>query len=231
MTSQAPFRLSMLLAAGALALAGPARAEDISRAEQLVFMGDHLSALHPPLSLNYGLEETGPGAHAKPERLRLSLKARDDGGCCAVTAEEEGGTSFGFLAPVDNAKANPVILYFLERDIRQMQAQTGGQSNYFRRLIRLSLVDQATVAETTVRYGGRDVPAEEVRVVPYAHDAHVAAFGPLAQKAYTFVLAKDVPGGVFQIKTAVAPPGGETVLTLTDSAAARSNGGQVQSGK
>jgi hypothetical protein len=227
--------LPVLLAFGALAASG-ARAGDISAAERLVFMGNDLEQIRPPVSLRYGLDETGPQANAKGEQLQLTLQARDDGGCCAVAAREVGGETFGPLAPVSDAKANPVILYFLERDIHQMQGQTGGQSNYFRRLIRLSLADEATVKDTTIRYGGRDLAAEEVRVVPYAHDPRVAQFGPLVGKSYVFVLAKAVPGGVFQIRTSTAAPadhaspGADTVLTLIDPAAAQVGGGPVQNG-
>lgn len=227
--------LGVLLALGASA-AGQVHAADIAPAEQLIFQDDHLIGVHPPAVLRYRLEETGLEPAARHGELQLTLHARSDGGCCAVAAEERGGETFGPMPPVDEAKSNPVILYFLERDIRQMQTLTGGLSNYFRRLIRLSLADEASVTDTTVLYAGRRVPAREVRVTPYAHDPRVAQFGPLAGKAYVFVMAKDVPGGVFKIHTSVAgnggktPPVAETSLTLIEPAVANADGGHVQSG-
>ena len=228
--------LSLLLALGALS-AGPARAADdaqggaeVSVAERLMFLQDDLGDLHPPTALRYSFDATLVGSPKKDEQVQLVLQARSDGGCCAVALEE--GAAFGAMPPVGDAKANPIILYFLEHDLREMQGLTGGQSSYFRHLIRLSLAEHASVKDVTVRYAGRDVEAKEVSVVPYETDARMAQLGPLAKKSYAFILAKAVPGGVFQIRTSGpgggAPPIPEAVLTLVDPAAPGAVGGPVQ---
>ncbi len=255
MLRRVPVAALLALSVGAAASAAEVASGEISQAERMVFLDEHLSRTRPPTVLRYSLEERAPEA-PKPEapapgapaprrvpqlpaptpgeRLKLELKVRSDGGCCAVAAEDVGGQAFGYLPQLDDARSNPVILYFLERDIRQMSAATGGQANYFRKLIRVALADHATVRETTVRYGGRAVAAHEVRVAPYVDDPRRSLYEILSQKAYSFLLAPDVPGGVYQIRAATpapatgAAPVAETVLTLAEATLAAAPAPSVQ---
>jgi hypothetical protein len=243
-----PLLLTALLCGGT-AFAAEAQSSEISPAEQLVFLEDHLSGVRAPTVLRYRVEETAPAAPkadappprgpqvpaVKPgEQLKLDLKPTAEGGCCAVAAEDVGGEAFGYMPQIESAKANPVVLYFLERDIRRMSAATGGQSAYFRKQIRLALADHATVRDTTVRYGGRQIAAREVRVTPYADDPRRPLLGPLADKGYSFVFAAEAPGGIYQLRTdtpapaAGAPPVTETVLTLAEPTVAVGPGLSVQ---
>jgi hypothetical protein len=204
-----------LLVAALCSLPALVLASEVSTAERLLFQDAHLHALKPPTSLTYRFTETGPDGARRTDGLELSLKAGPDGQCCAVSARARG-TVFGSLPPEIEATGNPVIFYFLERDVRGMQAVTGGQPNYFRRKVRLALAEAAEVRETTVRFGGKALPAQEIRVRPYRGDPRLAAFGGLAEKSYAFVLAEGVPGGIYLIRTAVASPAAETVLTLDE---------------
>jgi hypothetical protein len=217
-------RRGLLLAvlAACLPVAAAGRTADISQAETLLFLDDHFTAVRPPTRLRYSFRETLQGAPERTSELDLALAAKAGGGCCAVSAEEKGGPAFAVLPSVDEAKANPVILYFLERDIRQMQGLTGGQSGYFRRLIRLSLAEDAKLGDTTVRYRGRELPAREIEVQPYRDDPRRDQYAPLAAKTYRFVLARDVPGGIYQLRTLVpgetagAPALAQTTLTQAE---------------
>lgn len=200
-------------------------AADISSAEKLVFLDPHLKSAHPPAVLHYTLEETAPGAPIRREDLNLALKARPDGTCCATTPLTAQDNSFGPLPPVEDATANPVILYFLEREVRQMQTLTGGQTNYFRRLIRLALAQSAKVSDLTITYAGHPYPAHEVQVTPYVDDPRRAQYAALAGKTYVFDLSPEMPGGVYQLRATVpgAAPGDaavqESVLTFADASA------------
>ena len=215
-------RLFPALLVASLLMGAQSWADDISPAETLLFLDSHLGGVSPPAKLRYRFAEMIKGAPERKSELELSLQAKADGGCCAVTADEAGGPAFVVLPPIEEAKSNPVILYFLERDIRQMQTLTGGQPNYFRRLIRLALAQAAPPRETTVRYRGRDVSAREILVTPYRDDPRRAQYPPLAAKTYRFVLAGDVPGGVFLIGTLVpaeagsGPPLAQALLTLEE---------------
>lgn len=235
--------LPSLLCGGA-AVAADSPSSEISPAERMVFVDEHFAQTKAPLVLRYRVEETaseppsetpkeaGPPRPQVPgvkpgEQLKLDLKPTAEGGCCTVEPEDVGGQAFGYMPSIENAKSNPVLLYFLERDIRRMSAATGGQAAYFRKAIRLALVDRATVRDTTVRYGGREIAAHEVRVSPYVDDPRRAILGPLADKVYSFVLAAAAPGGVYQIRTATpagAAPASETVLTLAEPTVAVAGG-------
>ena len=114
------------------------------------------------------------------------------------------------LPEVESAQGNPVILYFLERDIREMQRLTKGQPNYFRKRIRMAVYQGATMTEASVSYRGRSVAARQITVAPYVDDPLRTRFEKLAGKRYVFTLSDQVPGGVVSIRSQVdgtgAPP-------------------------
>ena len=59
-------------------------------------------------------------------------------------------------------EGNPVLLYFLERDIREMERLTGGKSGYFRKAIRLALARSASV-EADASFARRPGPRRQAR--------------------------------------------------------------------
>ena len=62
------------------------------------------------------------------------------------------------LPPVDGATANPVTLFYLERDIREMERLTKGKAAYFRKRIRMALYQGAQVRDVRFSYRGQTVP-------------------------------------------------------------------------
>jgi hypothetical protein len=223
-----------LLAAGALWPSTPQAAEtpdastapaapNYSRAEQLVFVDHHLANINASTALRYGFVKSGSLEPGFEDRVELDLQS-SRGACCKTSGRFLSAERRINVPDVDDAKANPVILFFLENDIRQMQRLTKGQAAHFRKRIRLALVDEATVREVQVSYNGRDVPAQEVVVSPYLNDPNRNRFERYATKRYTFVLAPAVPGGVYQLRTAL--PGAlptdapvlEEVLTFSGAA-------------
>jgi hypothetical protein len=195
----------------------------LSAAEQMVFLGDHLKNTRRPTVLRYNFGKAGSLEAAERDEFRLTLREREAGGCCIAEGAFQGEHRQLPLPEIDSPMANPVILYFLEHDVRDMQRRTQGQSAYFRRRIRMSLADQATVVPVTIRYGGRELPAREVRVAPYLQDPMRSRYERYAAKQYVIVLADDVPGGVYQLRTLLpAEPGKpaliEETLTLAEPA-------------
>jgi hypothetical protein len=104
---------------------------------------------------------------------------------------------------VESARGNPAILYFLERDIREMQRMTKGQPNYFRNRIRMAVYQGATVRDVTLPYRGQPVAVREISVSPYRDDPNHAKFEKLTNKTYVFLLSDAVPGGLYGIRTRV----------------------------
>jgi hypothetical protein len=194
--------------AGALLLAtacGTAWAVDpseFSRAEKLVFTDPHLANVKTATALRYSYVQTGTLEPGFEDSVLLNVKPVK-AGFSSVKVDFLSGARQLQLPEIPEANASPVILYFLERDIREMERLTKGKSAYFRKRIRLTMAEGAAVRETTVNYGGRELPAQEVTLSPYENDPLRARFEKYALKRYTFVLASAVPGGVYQVKTAL----------------------------
>jgi hypothetical protein len=192
--------------------AQPASVPDASPAERLIFLTPHLGALKPPLALHYQFVRKDDTAGGFTDQVELRLAAAGNGACCAVSGSFLSGERNFRVPAISDARANPVLLYFLEHEIRQLQRATKGQAAHFQKRIRLALVDAASITPTTVPWQGRDVAATAVRITPYVDDPYRARFEREAAKVYTFVLSDAVPGQVFQIRAEL--PGVEETLTL-----------------
>ena len=207
LTTSFPFRgLAALVAAAAL-VQPAAAAEDFSPAERALFMTNHLAGTKPPTTLRYSFAKSGSLEEGFDDKVAVKLKAAQGGKCCIADAEFLTGARRLSLPEVDQAQGNPVVLYFLERDIREMNRLTKGQQNYFRKRIRMAVYQGAQVEDVTVSYRGKTVPAREIRIAPYLDDPLRVRFEKLANKRYVFTLSDAVPGGLYAIRTSIA---GET---------------------
>ena len=197
----ATFALALALAAG---VRPAAAAEDFSVAERALFITNHLAQVKPPATLTYQYRRRGSLEQAFDDAVSVALAAQDDGRCCRASAQFLSGTRRLALPEVDSAQGNPVILYFLERDIREMQRLTKGQANYFRKRIRMAVYQGATVRDVTLPWRGGTVAGREFTISPYRDDPLRARFETLADKQYVFTLSDAVPGGVYTLRTQVA---------------------------
>lgn len=217
-----PWRAAFLPLFWLMTLAGPATGQQaaetpssppISPAEQALFQDAHLKDLHPPVQLRYGFERrtsvAGDPAASFSDQVSLQFGARPDGTCCTTQGQFLSGPRAMVLPDIESASANPVTLFFLEREVRELQRVTGGQAAHFRRRIRLALADAAQVSATTVRHGGRELPATLILITPYANDPLRSRFAAYAGTQYQFTLCSQVPGGVFSIRTTVPASEGE----------------------
>lgn len=212
-------RLPILLAVAALLSMPAVAADNFSDAERALFMSNHLAALKPPTTLRYGFRRSGSLEAGFDDKVSLTLTPQADGTCCAAKVTFLEGPRRLSLPDVESAQGNPVILYFLERDVREMNRLTKGQASYFRKRIRMAVFQGATVRDTEVRYAGKQVPAREISVTPYSDDPLRVRFENLAVKQYVFTLSDAVPGGVYAIRSRVAGPagaGGDTTPLLLE---------------
>lgn len=226
-TSPTPSRCLLSLAVAAVlacGVTGPAGADEPSAAEQLLFNAPHLSALKPPTQLRYRYEETEAGQAKPSDEVRMQLQPDSQGACCAVTGQFLTGVQALSLPDIDAARSNPVLLYFLEFEVRRLARTTGGHANHFRRRIREALVS-ASVAPARITWQGREVAASEVQVAPFENDPFRARFEAQAGTRYRFLLADEVPGVLYQLsatlpgRAADDPPQRVDRLTLTPAAA------------
>ena len=209
-------RLALAIAAAAIVLpvvlpVGAARAEeppkDFSAAERALFMTDQFAKLRPPMTLRYRFQRSGSLEPAFDDKVSIALKAPPaTGRCCDATGEFLSGERRVELPPVEGASGNPVTLFFLERDVREMERLTKGKSAYFRKRIRMAIFQGAQQRAVTLKYRGKAIAGQEFTITPYVDDPNRPRFEQLASKRYVFTLSDAVPGGVYGIRALVVDP-------------------------
>ena len=202
--------LPCLLALPMLACA--ADAQDFSAAEKLLFMAPHLRGVKPPTTLQYSFRRSGSLEAGFEDKITLALSAKAGGGCCATHTEFFGAARGLPLPDVPDAEGNPVLLAFLEREVREMQRLTKGSQNHFRKRIRLAVYEGATLRQLTLNFRGKPVAVQEVLIKPFIEDPNRPRYENLAVKEYRFLMSDAVPGGLYGIRTRVA--GAEGVAPL-----------------
>jgi len=205
----------------------PEGAAPPSEAERLLFMRPQLASLHEPRTIAYDYAARSGDAPPATDHAALVLAPAADGRCCGAHVDYLSGPLTITLPDLGDPQGNPILLYFLESEVRQLERDTHGQAAHFRRRIRQSLADEAKTADTTVRWNGQDVPAHVVRVTPFANDPYRQRFEREAATAYAFVLSDAVPGGIVRLGAAIPaakagdPPLATRSLTLADMQPAR----------
>jgi hypothetical protein len=175
-----------------------------SEAERLLFMQNALAKIREPRTIAYDYASEAENAAPVHEHATLTLKPGPDGRCCSSHVDYLSGPMAVALPDLDDPQGNPVLMYFLEGEVRLLEHKTKGQSAHFRRRIRGALADDATLSDTTVRWNGRDVPARVVHIAPFQTDPYKARFEREAKTEYSFVVSDAVPGGLVRM-TATIP--------------------------
>lgn len=190
--------LTALLAVAALS---PARAADEpSAAEQLLFNAPHLQGLQAPRKLVYHYDESDDGKTTREDEVRMDLQPDSSGACCKVQGSFLSGPAAMALPEIDAARSNPVLLYFLEYEVRRLARATGGTAAHFRRRLREAFV-HAQVLPAPTAWQGRTVVAKAVQIAPFEDDPFRNRFEDQAQTRYRFLLSDEVPGGFLQLSS------------------------------
>lgn len=196
----------------AMVTGGAGAAEDYSAAEKALFMSNQLANVKPPTTLRYRYTKSGSLEEGFVDQVTVALKARADHSCCAASAAFLSGPRRLALPEVESAEGNPAVLYFLEREIREMGRLTKGQSNYFRKRIRMAVYQGAQIRDVQLPFRGKNVAARQITITPYVDDPLRARFEKFAGKEYVFTLSDAVPGGVYAIGSRVAGDGSAALL-------------------
>lgn len=217
-------RQPRLLMGAVLALsliASPVLAEmdkqDFSAAERMLFMSRHLDNVKLPATLRYSFSQTGsaePGVQGAAS-VSVSTMAGSKA-CCKASGSFLSGEREVKLPAIDAAEGNPVVMYFLENDIRTMNRLTKGSQTYFRKRLRMAIYSGATVQPVRLQWQGREVDGQEVVLRPFVDDPNAFRFQKYIGKEYRFLLSQAVPGGVYAIRTYIAPETGGTEPLLRE---------------
>ena len=180
--------LVLVLSSGTAAQAGPAA--------DLVFSEGVFLQTAPGTVLSYTHQRLGQETeNFKPfETGAILLSLEQNADRKQLEAEffiddtRRGSTTF----PADIG--NPLIMSFLESSLRAMATLTDGSPFYIRNRIKDDLRDGGTISDTVVTYQGVEIPAQEVRFVPFAEDENRAKMGNFADMELVFVVSDQVPG-------------------------------------
>jgi hypothetical protein len=200
-----------LLAIAALSGWSPAgRAGDEHRpspAQIALFESDHLAEIRSPATLDYTFRHDGSEHYE--DRVAIVLGKVHDDGSKDVSVEFLSGEHRMEFSPVTRFHGNPLIMYFLEWDVRGMQRATGGSALYFRNRIRAAFVDQAEIADTSITIDRRPEPAKAITLQPYRHDPGIERYAAFREKRYRFVLSPAVPGRIYEIEASLPADGAD----------------------
>ena len=196
--------LTVLMLAAACTAAG---ADDsFSAAEQMLFLSDHLANVHNATAIKYAYSKIGTLDPASDGTVSLTVTAMPQGAGKHTHVDFLSGERKFDLPDIDDATSNPVILFFLERDVRDMQRRTGGQASYFRKRVRLALAESAQVQPVQFEFNGRRVSGTQISIHPFTDDPLKSRFKQLSDKTYVFTLSQDVPGQLYRMQTQARAP-------------------------
>jgi hypothetical protein len=213
----------ILVAALCAALAGGPAAQaadpsEFSVAERRLFTENHFRTLGRGAAvLDYTFEKRGTLEANADDRAVVTVGAADTEGGRPVKVQFLSGPRKLELPGVEHAEGNPVILFFLEREVREMNRLTRGSTNYYRKRIRMALAAEARVESTTATVGGRTVSVTEIHIAPYRNDPARSRYERFAEKTYVFVLSDEVPGEVVELRGVLRGPGAAAAPVLSES--------------
>ena len=186
--------------------ASAADPSEYSETERQLFVRPHLAGLAPPTQLHYRYQRSGTVEPEVSDHAVVSLS--DVAGARTASVQYLSGDRMLELPPVDSGDGNPVILHFLEREIRELKRLTGGAVGFYRNRIRKALAGDAKLRAIEVPYNGTTVKGVEIRIDPYVNDPARSRFEKFADRYYVMVLSPDVPGEVYQLKAELLGPAG-----------------------
>jgi hypothetical protein len=188
----------------AKAVADEARAA-MSPAQIALFETPHLAALRPPLRLDYEFRRIEAGGEAILDSIRLELRATADAaGCCDVTPQFLTGPRAIRYPPAPGFRGNPLLLFALDRDTRELSAATGGSANWFRNRFRQALASTGELHPAEIEADGRRLAATVITVMPYLAEPRARRF---QERRYSFTLAEAIPGWIQAIRSELPATG------------------------
>jgi hypothetical protein len=192
-----------LCASAADAPAASAPNTQLAPAERMLFMQPHLDGVEPQTELDYAVDYSGPPSKVN-DTVRVLVTSPGNSKNDARVTDRTGDVRVPGGLP-----CNPMIIYFLEHDIAEMEQLTGGQRRYFQQRVRMALAaGPAITPVSSESLGlGKHAKAQQIVIQPYLNDPNAERFKKYLGKRYTFVMADDVPGHLLMIRTEVPGDG------------------------
>lgn len=199
--------LAVTTLAACMAAAAADDDRPLSSAQVALFETDHLKEIRRPIVLDYTFRHRGGPEGEYVDKVSADIRAVRQDGRKDVWIDFLTGDRRVDFPPAIGFNGNPLLMYFLEHDVMEMRAVTGGSALYFRNRIRAAFVDQAAMHPVEVTIDGAMHQATEIDLAPFRHDPNLARFPAFAEKTYRFILSDAVPGRIYQISTTLGAPG------------------------
>jgi len=188
-------RIRPLLVLGLLAVlpaAGDPDARPLSAAQIALFETPHLKNIEHPGMLEYRYQRAGAGGFT--DRIAERVEKIHPDGTKYVGFDFLTGEHHVFFPAVDNFQGNPLLMLFLEHDVREMRDAIGVTATHCRNRIRQAFIDRARIADIAVTVDDKSVPARRITLQPFVDDPRFADVPEIRDKTYTFVVADQIPG-------------------------------------
>ncbi len=217
-------RSVLALAAPLLGGAGEAGADaraTLSPAQLVLFETPHLASLRPPVRLDYDFRREEGGKEPVSDAIRLEVRpSAGHDGKRDVSADFLTGPRALRYPPALGFGGNPLLVFALDRDTRELSAATGGTQTWFRNRFRKALETSAEVRPGEVEWEGRRLPSTVVTLAPYAGEPRAGRF---QERRYTFALSEALPGWFHTIRSELPPSGdrGGVLESITFAGTAR----------
>jgi hypothetical protein len=170
----------------------------LSEAQILLFETPHLAALQPPLRLDYDFLREAEGHAPVEDYIRLSVRAGEEPGRRDVVPEFLSGPRALHYPSAPGFRGNPLLLFALDRQARELSAATGGTQSWFRNRIRQAFALAPPPRQVTIRFEDHAIAAAEIALQPFAGEPRARRF---QDQRLRFVLAEAVPGWIEVIET------------------------------
>jgi hypothetical protein len=180
-----------------------AAAEKFSEAETRLWMTDHLRGIAHPQTLHYEFHKSGSQEEGFSDHVDLFLTAVHPDGSKAGRVNFFTGERHMEVPEYESLTGNPLLAVYLQGDMHEMNRLTGGNWRYFHRGLKIGFQSLAAIRAVQVDWQGKKVPATEIFVRPYVNDPKRKQIAAFADKSYSFILADDVPGMLYEITTEV----------------------------
>jgi hypothetical protein len=203
---------AVLLALGLSLLAAPAWAAET--VADRVFGAGLLAGVTEPTVLRYRFDMSGKDVIPPYSRhIDVDIREVAPDGAKSVFVDTFEGAEHRAVGPIAAHDQNPLVLVFLQRDVAQMARLTGGAAGYFQQQVRRGFNDPAVSEPYEVVLGDRKLAGRRLVMQPFAHDPNIGRFPQFKDKSYEFIVAEDVPGGIYRMASSVpGPVDGQVIL-------------------
>ncbi len=223
----AGFGVLLLVCAAAAPAAEDSSEDGLSDAQIALFRTPHLDNVTQPVTLEYDYRRDAGPDDSFVDTVTMTVTDIAEDGAKTVTFGYLTGPNHRPFESVADFRGNPLIMVFLEDDLRRMTAELGGGGVYMRNRIRHAFRERGQAQPVTFDLNGRTVEGTKVTVAPFVGDKNRSRLGDYERKVYEFVVSPEVPGGIFRMRSTVpspSPPGQpltEDSLTYRGSASYR----------